>query len=144
VRREEGLPILFEVLLISGQHTIKPGKELLGAVIGVEDDGNAVVGGDGADVKGEGDGSGGAGVLVFDGLSGHELGASVGNLDHDRGVEFGSGFHGGVGGGRTGAVEGGDGIAVILGVLQELGNIVASDNTNGDVAGSDHFGRRIG
>jgi hypothetical protein len=87
--------------LISLDHTIEPRKELLGTVIGVEDHRNAIVVGHRADVHGKGDGTSGAGVLVFDGLSGHELSSSVGNLDHDGGVEFGGGFHDSVGGGRT-------------------------------------------
>ena len=37
-----------------------------------------------------------------------------------------------------GAVEGGDGISVVLSVLEELDNIVSGDNTNGNIAGR-HF-----
>ena len=42
-----------------------------------------------------------------------------------------------------GAVEGGDGIPVLFRVLEELDNIVSGDNTNGNIAGSNHFGRRM-
>ena len=37
-----------------------------------------------------------------------------------------------------GAVEGGDGVAVVLGVLQKLEEVVSGDNTGRDVAGSNH------
>ena len=38
-----------------------------------------------------------------------------------------------------GAVEGGDGIPVLFRVLEELVNIVSGDNTNGNIAGSNHY-----
>lgn len=37
-----------------------------------------------------------------------------------------------------GAVEGGDGIAIVLGVLQKLEEVVSGDNSGGDVASSYH------
>ena len=37
-----------------------------------------------------------------------------------------------------GAVEGGDGVAIVLGVLQKLEKVVSGDNSGRDVAGSDH------
>ena len=40
-----------------------------------------------------------------------------------------------------GAVEGGDGVTVVLGMLEEFDNIISGDNTDGNIAGSDHFGR---
>lgn len=64
VRREEGLAGSLEVGLISSEHAIEPREELLGAVVGVEDDGNAVGGGNGSDVVGTGDGTGDGGSLV--------------------------------------------------------------------------------
>lgn len=71
----------------------------------MEDNGDAVVGSNGANVHGKGDRSSGTGVLVFDGFSGHELSAAVGDLDHDGGVEFGTGFQYCVGGGGTVAMN---------------------------------------
>lgn len=64
VRREEGLAGSLEVGLISSEHAIEPREELLGAVVGVEDNGNAVGGGNGSDVVGTGDGTGDGGSLV--------------------------------------------------------------------------------
>ena len=49
------LPELPKILLISFKHIIEPREEFLSAVVGVEDDGDTVVGGDGTDVVGEGD-----------------------------------------------------------------------------------------
>jgi hypothetical protein len=71
VGREKGLAVLLEVGLIGIEHTVEPWQELLRAVIGVEDDGNTVGGGDGADIVGCGDGTGDRGllVLVVDALS---------------------------------------------------------------------------
>lgn len=37
--REEGFLVLLEVSLVGFEHTIEPGEELVGAVIGVKDDG---------------------------------------------------------------------------------------------------------
>jgi hypothetical protein len=101
MRGEEGFAILGKVGLVGFQHAVEPRKELLRAVIRVHDDGDAVVRGHGADVKGEGDGPGGARVLVRDGLTGHELASAVGGLDHDGGVALGGGFHDCVSGGGT-------------------------------------------
>ena len=38
-----------------------------------------------------------------------------------------------------GTVEGGDGISIVLGMLQKLLNIIASDNTDGNITWRDHF-----
>ena len=43
-----------------------------------------------------------------------------------------------------GAVESGDGVTVVLGMLEEFDNIISGDNTDGNIAGSDHFGREGG
>lgn len=64
VRGEEGLAGGLEVSLICGEHAIEPGEELLGAVVGVKDDGDAVSGSDGSDVIGTGDGTGDGSSLV--------------------------------------------------------------------------------
>ncbi len=101
MRGEERLAILGKVGLVGFQHAVEPREELLRAVIRVHDYGDSVVRGHGTDVKGERDGPGGAGVLVRDGLTGHELTSAVGGLDHHGGVAFGGGFHDCVRGGGT-------------------------------------------
>lgn len=62
---EEGLAVELEVALVLIEHTIEPGQELLGAVVGVEDDGDAVGGGNAADVVSSGDRAGNGGVLAI-------------------------------------------------------------------------------
>jgi hypothetical protein len=64
VRREERLALLLEVSLVGIEHTIEPREELLGAVVGVEDDGDAVCGSKGADVVGSSDRAGNRSSLV--------------------------------------------------------------------------------
>jgi hypothetical protein len=50
VGREEGFTVSLEVSLISLNHTIEPRKELLGAVVRVSDDGNAIGSSDRANI----------------------------------------------------------------------------------------------
>ena len=38
-----------------------------------------------------------------------------------------------------GTVESGDSVAIVFSVLKELQHIISGDNTDGDVAGGDHF-----
>mmetsp|Transcript_20053 Transcript_20053/g.33164 ORF Transcript_20053/g.33164 Transcript_20053/m.33164 type:complete len:312 (+) Transcript_20053:308-1243(+) len=138
VRGVEGLSVLLEVSLVGLDHTIEPGKELLRAVIGVEDDGDAVVGGHLANVEGHGDGTSGSSVGVLRGLASEIAPAAVGDLDHDGAVRLLTSLHDGIAGGGGGAVEGGDGISIVLGVLQKLEEVVSGDNSRGDVASSYH------
>jgi hypothetical protein len=101
VRRVERLSILGKVGFVSLEHTVEPREELLGAVVRVENDRNAVEGSQGAHMKSQGNGSSGCSVGVLDALSTQEGTASVGHLNHDGGlVDFGS-FHDGVGGRGT-------------------------------------------
>ena len=46
VGREEGNAVLLVVGLVSVEHAVEPGEELVGAVVGVENDGDTVEGGD--------------------------------------------------------------------------------------------------
>ena len=99
VRGVEGLSVLLEVSLVGLKHTIEPGQKLLGAVVRVEDDGDAVVRGHLADVEGHGDGTGGGGVGVLGGLASEVGSAAVGDLDHDGAVVLLTGLHDGIAGG---------------------------------------------
>jgi len=56
--------VLLEVLLVFIEHAIQPGEELLGAVVGMQDHGDAIGRGDAADVVGSGDGTVDGGELV--------------------------------------------------------------------------------
>jgi hypothetical protein len=64
VRAEERLSVFLEVFLVRVQHTIQPWQELLGAVIGVQNDGDTVDGGDGSDVVGASNRSSNRGFLL--------------------------------------------------------------------------------
>jgi hypothetical protein len=65
VAGEEGLAVLLEVALILIEEAVEPGEELLGAVVGVEDDRDAVGGGNAADEVSSGDTTGnGSGLAV--------------------------------------------------------------------------------
>ena len=99
VRGVEGLSVLLVVGLVGLKHTIEPGQELLGAVVRVKDDGDAVVRGHLADVEGHGDGTGGGGVGVLGGLASEVGSATVGDLDHDGAVVLLTGLHDGIAGG---------------------------------------------
>jgi hypothetical protein len=64
VRREQRLAVLLEVALVLVEHTVQPGQQLLGAVVGVQDDGDTVGGGNATDVVGAGNGTGDGSFLV--------------------------------------------------------------------------------
>lgn len=74
--------VLLEEGLVGLHHAIEPRKELLGAVVGVKNNGDTVGGGNGADVvsgsNGTGDGS--LLVLVVDTLTGEVGSTTLGNL----------------------------------------------------------------
>ena len=53
-----------EIGFISIEHAVEPRKELLGAVVGMQDDRNAIGRGDGADVVGSSDGASDGCLLV--------------------------------------------------------------------------------
>jgi hypothetical protein len=86
---EKGLAVELEVALVLIEHAIEPGQELLGAVVSVKDDGDAVGGGNAADVVGSGDsaGNGGGLALVADTL----VGVSLRALGVTAGVGVGAG-----------------------------------------------------
>lgn len=61
---EEGLAVSLVIPLVLLHHAIKPGKQLLGAVIGMQDNGHAVRWRDGPDVVGPRDCAGNGRFLV--------------------------------------------------------------------------------
>lgn len=112
-----------EVLLIGVEHTVEPGEQLSGTVVGVDDDGNAVNGSNGSDELGSGNGSldGGGLILVVDTLASKVGSATLGHLDDDGGLVGSGRLKNGDNGGRRGHVDGGEGELVLSGVLEELG-----------------------
>ena len=119
---EERLAVFLVPRLVRVEHAVKPWQELLGAVIGVEDYWDAVGWSDCADVVGgrHGSGDGGGLVLVVDALAAEVGSATLGELQDDGSLCILCGFESGDDGGRGGDVDGGDGVVVLLGVLEEL------------------------
>jgi len=78
------------------EHAIKPREKLLGAVICMHDDGDAVQGSDGADIVGAGNGTSNRGFLLFgtvlDTLAGKEGSTTLRALNDDRGLAITSRF----------------------------------------------------
>lgn len=103
---EEGLAVELEVALILVHHAVEPGEELLGAVVGVEDNGNAVGRGNGADVVSSGDGTGnGGGLAVIADTLTSEVGCTtLGDLQADGGLLVASGLEGSDDGGGGGDI----------------------------------------
>lgn len=85
VRGPEGLAGSLEPLLVGIEHAVQPGQKLLGAVVGVEDDGDAIGGSNGADVVSRGNGTldGSLLVLVVDALAGEVGGTTLRGLQDD-------------------------------------------------------------
>ena len=124
VRREERLALLLEVSLIGIEHTIEPREELLGAVVGVEDDRDAVCGSKRANVVGSSDGAGNGSALVTVGntlsscqsdvngkkicwgtyLSGEVGSTTLGELKDDGGLSIAGSLEGSDDSGRRGDV----------------------------------------
>ena len=123
--REKRLALLLEVGLISIEKTIQPRQELLGAVIGVQDDWDTVCWGNGADVVGTSNATGDGGLLLAIGnalleyqsewfmrdlilgyfyLSGEVCGTALGHLEDDRGLLVAGSLEGGDDGGGGGDV----------------------------------------
>jgi hypothetical protein len=65
MRREKGFAVLLEVGLIGVEHAVEPREQLLGAVVSVKDNGDAVGGCYRADIVGGGNGAGNGGLLVL-------------------------------------------------------------------------------
>ena len=57
VRGKQRLAVLLEVSLVFIEHAIQPRKQLLGTVVGVQDDGNSVCGSNAANVVCSGNGT---------------------------------------------------------------------------------------
>jgi hypothetical protein len=98
VRAVERLAVGLEVPFAGIEQAVDPGQQLLGRVVGVQDDRRAIQFGHQMDVLGAGDAAGDARALggVVEALAGKELRTAVGELDDRRRIELGGGFHDGV------------------------------------------------
>mmetsp|Transcript_7207 Transcript_7207/g.17625 ORF Transcript_7207/g.17625 Transcript_7207/m.17625 type:complete len:365 (-) Transcript_7207:37-1131(-) len=131
VRGEKRFSVLLVVILVGLEHTVEPREKLLGTVIGMENNRDSVVLGDGTDVHGQGNGTSGSTVGALDSLSEKEGSSSIGTLDDDGTLGLSGGFHAGVGSGRTGTVHSRNGVAVSTSMVQKLDKVVTGDNTRG-------------
>lgn len=106
MRGVEGLAVQLEVGLIGVQKAIEPREELLGAVIGVKDDGDVVGSRDATDVVGSGNGTGNGGLLavVAHTLTSEESGTTLGDLQNNGAVLVTSSLEGRDNSGRGGDV----------------------------------------
>ncbi len=111
---------------ISGMHEAV--ERVLGAVVGVQRDGDRIVLGDLGREGGEGEGSGCAGL---DALAGEEVGATGRHLDDAVGAGLGETLQHGVDRGGGGHVDGGEGEPLGLGGVEHLGVLVRSRDWHG-------------
>lgn len=109
----------------------KPEKIASNGAEHLQNDGNAVGGGDGTDVVSSRNstGDGGGLVLVVYTLAGEESGTTLRGLEDDGALLIASSLEGCNDSRAGGDVDGGNGVAVLLCVLEELEDIVTSDDT---------------
>mmetsp|Transcript_63100 Transcript_63100/g.173183 ORF Transcript_63100/g.173183 Transcript_63100/m.173183 type:complete len:408 (-) Transcript_63100:327-1550(-) len=96
--RKERLASLLEEVLVGGKHAVKPREELLGAVVRVDDDRDAVKLGDRAHVVRDSDRASDRGGHLVDTevvktLAADELAAALRHLDDDRRLGLGRSLH---------------------------------------------------
>jgi len=138
---EKGFSFLLVVSLIGIEHTVEPGKELLGAVVGVENDGDAVGRGDSTDVVSGGDGTSDGSLLlvVSDTLSGEVSSSSLRDLEDDRGLVVTSGLKSGYDSRGRGDVESGDSVVFGTSMVEELDQVLSGNDTSGNNIEETHF-----
>lgn len=126
VRGEEGHTVGLEELLVLVEHAVQPWEQLLGAVICVEDDWNAVGRSDGADVvcSGNGTSNGRFLVLVAHALAGKVGSSALGHLEDDGRLCIAGCLEGGHDGGGGSDVDGGNGKLLLLCVLEEVLHVI--------------------
>lgn len=98
-------------------------------MVGVENDGDTVGRCDGTDVVSSGDSTLDGGVLTVVGntLTSEVCGTTLRSLEDDRSLLVTGSLESGNNGGGGSYVDGGDGVVVLLGVLEESEDIVTDD-----------------
>mmetsp|Transcript_26817 Transcript_26817/g.49284 ORF Transcript_26817/g.49284 Transcript_26817/m.49284 type:complete len:265 (-) Transcript_26817:277-1071(-) len=134
VRGEERFAMQLKVALVCLHQPIQPRKQVLGAVVGVQDDRNTVLLSKGADMVCARDGARDASmeVAVVQPLASIELGSSGGELDDNWRVHLPGGLHASIDTGGRHAVHGRNGVLVLLSVHQQVHASLASDNSGVD------------
>jgi hypothetical protein len=131
VGAEQGLAVGLKVGLIGIEHAIEPRQKLLGAVVGVQDDGDTVGGSDRADVVGSRNGTSNRSSLVSVAhtLAGEVSGTTLGHLDDDGGLGITSSLQRSNDGGGRSDVDGRHSELVLASVLKQTQDIVADNDT---------------
>src|SRR5690606_35282452 len=127
---EQRLAGFSKVLLARFQQTVDPRQQLLGSVVGVQDDRHTVGFGNGVNMLGTRDGTDDGGLLAFQlqTLAGGEHGTTVGELNDNRRFDLGSSFQYGVHGVGTNAVYSWQSEAVLFGDGEHFLNVITSDH----------------
>lgn len=130
VGREEWDTVVLEPLLIGVKHAIEPWEELLGAVVGVKDDWDAVCWSNSADVvcSSNGTSDGGLLVAVLDTLTGEVSGTTLGNLEDDWGLGVTGSLESSNASRGGGNVDSWNSELLLLSVLEERVNVVSVDD----------------
>lgn len=84
---------------------------------------------------GNGSSNGGLVILVVNGLTADKLSTSLGECNHDGPAVFGSGFHARIDGVGSDNVHSWDGVALRLGVVEEVGEGLSGNNSRLDGGG---------
>ena len=128
--REERDTVVLEPLLIGIEHAIEPWEELLGAVVGVEDNWDAVCWSNSADVVGSSNGTSDGSLLVtvLDTLTGEVSRTALGDLEDDWGLGVTGGLERSDNSRGGGDVDSWNSKVLLLSVLEEGVDVVAVDD----------------
>ena len=131
VRGEQRSAVGGEKLLVGLQHAVEPRQQLLGTVVGVQNDWDAVGWRNGSDVVGSSNGASDGGVLVGvgDTLTGKVGSTTLRGLQDDRSLVVSGGFQSSNNGGRRSHVDGRNGKTLLSGVGEEFSDVVTVDDT---------------
>mmetsp|Transcript_52710 Transcript_52710/g.136499 ORF Transcript_52710/g.136499 Transcript_52710/m.136499 type:complete len:402 (+) Transcript_52710:396-1601(+) len=134
VRGEEGLAVLLVVVLVSLNQAVEPRQPRAHAVVRVEDDRDAVELGDLTHVEGTRDGAGNAGgiISVVGTLASVELATAARELDDHGATVLLGGLEAARDGARGDNIDGRDGVAVLLRVLQQVHQRLAGNDARLD------------
>jgi hypothetical protein len=121
--------MLFEVLLIGINHTVQPRQKLFGAVIAVKHNWYSIGGSNSTNVVGSSNGTCNGGFLATIGntFTGKVCGTTLRGLENDGRLLVAGSLEGADDSGGAGYIDGGNGIVVLLCVLEELEDVVACD-----------------
>jgi hypothetical protein len=134
VRREKRDAVFLVVFLTGREKAVDPRKPRLLAMVRVKDHRHTVKLGNLVYMLGTGDATSNRSLVVgvVKGLSGNELSASLGKGNHDGSSILGSSLHARIDGVGSDNVDSWDGISVLLGVVEEVDEGLASNDAGLD------------